>query len=203
MSPSEKQLAFSSQVPNSSLWVRVIRRFSRLKTLTTARIFCPTRNRSLGWRMRAAEMYSVGSRATMPRPMSTKAPKGSMRTTFPTTTAPGFRPRRISSIACSWTFRRESRAVGAPFASAERDSTVKQTCFPTLDKTAISRSAPLIHGAVTSSLGIFAKVLPSCKYRFRSPSHRWIVPSSTVPSLTARRSISSVYSGGADSPSGK
>ena len=172
VSPTEKRLAFSSQVPSSSLWVRVMRLAARSKVFTAARIFCPTRNRWFGCRIRAAEMYSVGSRATMPRPMSTKAPKGSVRTTRPATTDPGFNSRSISSMVISWAFRRESTAWGAPLASAATASTVKQTALPTLDKTAISRSAPLIHGAVTSSLGIRADTLPSCKYRFKSASHR-------------------------------
>ncbi len=100
---------------------------------------------------------------------------------------PGLPPRSRTSTPGAFppwrppgAFRRESTAWGAPLASAVTASTVKHTALPTLDKTAISRSAPLIHGAVTSSLGIRADTLPSCKYRFKSASHRCTVPSRTV-----------------------
>ena len=94
VSPGAKQLAFSIQVPSSSRWVRVKRRRSRSTDRTAARIFCPGRNRSDGWEIRETEMYSMGSMATMPQPMSTKAPKDSSRVTTAATTDPGRRCSR-------------------------------------------------------------------------------------------------------------
>lgn len=66
--------------------------------------------------MRAAEMYAVGSSATMPRPMSTKAPKGSMPTIRPVTTEPGRSSASSAVMASSCACLRDSsghrRALG-------------------------------------------------------------------------------------------
>ena len=72
----------------------VKRRLSRSTDRTAVRIFCPGRNRSLGWEMRETEMYSMGSMATTPQPMSRKAPKDSRWVTTAETTDPGPRCSR-------------------------------------------------------------------------------------------------------------
>lgn len=46
--PGAKRLAFSIQVPSNSRWVMVMRRRSRSMERTAAKIFWPSRNRSLG-----------------------------------------------------------------------------------------------------------------------------------------------------------
>ena len=48
VSPGAKRLAFSIQVPSNSRWVMVMRRRSRSMERTAAKIFWPSRNRSLG-----------------------------------------------------------------------------------------------------------------------------------------------------------
>ena len=73
--------------------------------------------------MRETEMYSMGSMATMPQPMSRKAPKDSRWVTTAATTDPGHRCSRKKSMARSWTARRERIARGAPFSSACRADT--------------------------------------------------------------------------------
>ena len=89
VSPGWYWAAFSSQVPKSSLWESVTRLFSR--DFTTALMSIPTENRSRGWSMRETEMESMGSRETMPQPMSANTPKGSMWVTLASITSPGSR----------------------------------------------------------------------------------------------------------------
>ena len=178
------------------------RRRSRSMARTAARIFCPSRNRSLGWEMRETEMCSMGSMATIPQPMSRKAPKGSSRMTRQLSTLPGTRCARKKAMAFSWASRRLNRATGAPLASAEMLFTVKQVCLPTLDNTEISRPAPLIQGATASWRGIRPSTLPREKNSVRSVPQRLTAASKISPLSTASLRADREQSDGGRRPSG-
>ena len=203
VSPGAKRLAFSIHVPSSSRWVRVTRRVSRSMDKTAARIFCPTRSRAAGWGMRETEMRSMGSMATIPQPMSTNAPKGSICVTRQVSSIPGSSTPSRYSIACSCAARRDSSARGAPLASASSRATVKQTGFPTSDRRAMSRSAPLIHGATASSRGIRPSMGPRLMWSVPALSHRSAGASRILFCSSASRRRAGVNGTQGRSPSGR
>ena len=156
VSPVRKRSAFCVQVPSSSLWLSVIR-FSSLARMT-ARISMPTVKRSRGWSMRETEIASIGSRETMPQPMSAKAPNGSrwvMRTSI---TSPRVRPDIYCARQRSCALRRESTAVIRPAASRMKSVTTKHTGLLTREMMAMSRTVPSRMPSAPSSRGMMPRM---------------------------------------------
>lgn len=109
---------------------------------TTARISMPTVNRSFGWSMRETEMASMGSRETIPQPISANAPNGSkcvMRTGI---TSPQVSPAMYSAMQRSCAFRRDNTAVILPNASRIKSVMIKHTGLFTREMMAMSRTVP-------------------------------------------------------------
>ena len=92
--------------------------------------------------------------------------------------------------------------MGAPFSSARRAVTRKQAGFPTRERTAMSRWAPLIQGERTSSRGMRAWMPPRERSRLCPASHRRTRSSSTVFCSMASRRLWSVKEEGGRRPSG-
>ena len=161
-------------------------------SVTTARMSCPARKRAAGWGTRAMEMFSSGMREVKPHPRSTKAPKLSRWVTRAGITSPGALCSRSHAMACSWARRRERTGRGLPPPSTERSVMVKQVGFPTRERTAMSRSAPLTAGWTASRRGITPSCPPKRTKRSRRPSQRTARPSSTVWWSMASRSWSRV-----------
>ncbi len=165
VSPGENRAAFSSQVPSSSLWLRVMRPVPLSTALTTARMSIPTEKRSRGWSMRETEIASIGSRATMPQPMSAKAPKLSRWVTRASITSPGLSLEIRSSRHFCWAARRERTAVTVPSSFFSKPVTRKQTGRLTLDRMAMSRTVPSRIPSAPSARGMTPFMPPKSTQR--------------------------------------
>ncbi len=104
--------------------------------------------------MRATEMFSRGMRLVTPQPRSTNAPNFSRWVTRAGSTAPGGAFSSSHAMACSWAARRERVSRGLPPPSVSMAVMVKLVGFPTRERMAMSRSAPLMEGWMASSRGM-------------------------------------------------
>ena len=145
----------------------------------------PTRNRSRGCSMRETEIESMGSRETMPQPMSAKTPKGSMWVTLASITSPGESLRTNSSRHFSWAARRESSAVMRPYSSRIKSCTKKHTGRFTRERMAISRTLPSLMPIAPSSRGIRPRINFRSTIRLCLESHMMALASKMVWSRIA------------------
>ena len=152
---------------------------------TTARISMPTVNRSFGWSMRETEMASMGSRETIPQPISANAPNGSkcvMRTGI---TSPQVSPAMYSAMQRSCAFRRDNTAVILPNASRIKSVMIKHTGLFTREMMAMSRTVPSRMPSAPSSRGIMPRIHLRSTMRLCSLSQMILRASKIFPSRIA------------------
>lgn len=135
--------------------------------------------------MRETEMASIGSRETIPQPISANAPNGSkcvMRTGI---TSPQVSPAMYSAMQRSCAFRRDNTAVILPNASRIKSVMIKHTGLFTREMMAMSARCPRVCRSAPSSRGIMPRIHLRSTMRLCSLSQMMLRASKIFPSRIA------------------